>query len=185
MLDFFSNDKEASGKLKEVDWDTWFYKPGYPPKPNFDESMVRVCYELADKWRSRAEKSFEPKTSDIEGWIGNQSVVFLEKLQSFPSPPLRSEDVRALGETYGYAASSNVELVSRFYGLGLMVREKSVYKPTADLLGTVGRMKFVRPLYRLLNECDRDLAVATFEENKTFYHPICRAMVEKDLFGDK
>ena len=46
-------------------------------------------------------------------------------------------------------------------------------------------MKFVRPLFRLLNEADRGLAVATFERNKDFYHPICRQMVEKDLFGEE
>lgn len=37
--------------------------------------------------------------------------------------------------------------------------------------------------YRRLNEVDRELAVRTFEKNRDFYHPICRAMVEKDLFG--
>lgn len=37
--------------------------------------------------------------------------------------------------------------------------------------------------YRLLNEADRALAVQTFEENKEFYHPICKNLVEKDLFG--
>lgn len=37
--------------------------------------------------------------------------------------------------------------------------------------------------YRKLNAVDRNLAVETFEKNKDFYHPICRAMVEKDLFG--
>jgi len=46
-------------------------------------------------------------------------------------------------------------------------------------------MKFVRPMYRLLNEADRELAVKTFEKNRDFYHPICRQMVEKDLFGDE
>ena len=37
--------------------------------------------------------------------------------------------------------------------------------------------------YKLLNEGDRALAVETFEKNKDFYHPICRNLVEKDLFG--
>jgi leukotriene-A4 hydrolase len=183
LLDFFASDSTNSNKLQEVDWDTWFNKPGYPPKPKYDDSMVRVCYSLADQWRSRSEKSFEPTSSDISGWTANQSVVFLEKLQSFPSPPIRPEDVKLLGETYGYDKSQNVELVSRFYGVGLMARERSVFKPTAELLGKVGRMKFVRPLYRLLDQCDRELAFKTFQKNKNFYHPICRAMVEKDLYG--
>ena len=37
--------------------------------------------------------------------------------------------------------------------------------------------------YRLLNEADRELALETFEKNKDYYHPICRDMVQKDLFG--
>lgn len=37
--------------------------------------------------------------------------------------------------------------------------------------------------FKQLAEVDRDLAVETFEKNKDFYHPICRAMLEKDLFG--
>ena len=56
-----------------------------------------------------------------------------------------------------------------------------MYQPTADFLGTVGRMKFVRPLYEKLADCDRKLAKETFEKYKMFYHPICRSMVMKDL----
>lgn len=147
--------------------------------------MVKVCYALAEKWRNRSSVSFTPSQDDIKGWTANQSVVFLEKLQSYPSPPIAKADVDLLGSTYGYVASSNVELVSRFFGVGLMARDENVYKPTGELLGTVGRMKFVRPLFRLLAQCDRKYAIQVFEKNKTFYHPICRTMVEKDLFGDK
>lgn len=39
--------------------------------------------------------------------------------------------------------------------------------------------------YRKLNEVDSDLAKKTFEEYRDFYHPICQAMVEKDIFGKK
>ncbi len=37
--------------------------------------------------------------------------------------------------------------------------------------------------YRQLNQVDRDLAVKTFAKNQDFYHPICRDLVKKDLFG--
>jgi Leukotriene A4 hydrolase, C-terminal len=39
--------------------------------------------------------------------------------------------------------------------------------------------------YRNLIHLDRPLAEKTFEANKDFYHPICRAIVEKDLYKDK
>ncbi|RDL37711.1 Leukotriene A(4) hydrolase [Venustampulla echinocandica] len=179
LLDFFASDKEASKALESVDWDSWFYKPGMPPKPDFDTSMVDKCYALADKWESQ---DYKPSPSDIHGWTANQVVAFLERVQLF-STPISTSQSRAMGEAYSLTDTRNVELSSRYYGIGLIAKDESVYQPAADLLGKVGRMKFVRPLYRRLAGVDRELAVKTFEKNKDFYHPICRAMVEKDLHG--
>jgi leukotriene-A4 hydrolase len=39
--------------------------------------------------------------------------------------------------------------------------------------------------YRALQKVDRQVAIDTFEKHRDFYHPICRGMVEKDLFGKK
>ena len=50
FLEFFASDETASKALAEVDWESWFYKPGLPPMPKFDTSMVDKCYALADKW---------------------------------------------------------------------------------------------------------------------------------------
>ncbi|KAK1070613.1 Leucyl aminopeptidase yscIV [Friedmanniomyces endolithicus] len=183
LLDFFANDTDAAKKLQNVDWDTWFYAPGFPPKPDFDTTLADQCYALADKWQALAENhkegDFKPSAKDIESWTANQSVVFLERLQSLPHHPITPDLINLMGSFYGYESSKNVELVSRFYTLGLMSRAESVYNPTAELLGKVGRMKFVRPLYRQLIMRDRKLAERTFEENRDFYHPICRGMVEK------
>lgn len=181
LLDFFKDDEEASKKLQELDWDTWFYKPGFPPKPDFDTELADQCYELANKWQalsSGKESGFKPSVKDIEGFTSNQSVVFLETLQS-SATPLTPKAIDTMGSTYGYSGSKNIEVVSRFYVLGLKARDKSVYEPTAELLGKVGRMKFVRPLFRELIKCGRKLAERAFEANKDFYHPICRSMVEK------
>ncbi|KAH0259117.1 leukotriene A-4 hydrolase, partial [Aureobasidium melanogenum] len=161
-----------------------FYKPGYPPKPDFDTSMVDVCYDLASKWESLngGSSEFEPSASDISSWSANQSVVFLEKIQTWKTP-LSPALVEKMGEVYSYAASKNVEVVSRYMIVGLKARCESVYIPTTELLGRVGRMKFVRPLYRNLRECDEKLAQETFEKYKEFYHPICKEMASKDVYG--
>ncbi|KAI9815560.1 MAG: hypothetical protein M1827_002694 [Pycnora praestabilis] len=210
LLSFFSSDPHATSSLRTLDWDSWFYGPGFPPKPDFDTSLVDICYGLADKWKTLApfpsvpasastetttatattsttmdrNESFKPHSSDIKGWTAKQVVVFLETLQSHPSA-LPPHAVELMGSTYGFATSTNVEVVSRYLGIGLRARDEGVYGMTAKLLGEVGRMKFVRPLFRKLNDVDRELAVETFEKNKDFYHPICRGLVEKDLFGKK
>jgi leukotriene-A4 hydrolase len=106
--------------------------------------------------------------------------VFLERLLS--SESLSASDANLLGKTYSLLQTQNVELSSRYYQLALKAKDHSAYQPAADLLSTVGRMKFVRPLYRALALCDKELAKKTFEKNREFYHPICRGLVEKDLF---
>lgn len=146
LFSFFSKDKEATKVLGELDWDKWFYAAGFPPKPIFDLSLVDVCYNLADKWGtlSAISSKFEPKKEDISGWTANQIVVFLEKVQDF-EPPLRKEDVQMMGNLYNLDKSQNVEVVSRYLRIGLNARYEATYQRTAELLGKVGRMKFVRP----------------------------------------
>jgi leukotriene-A4 hydrolase len=181
VFDFFRPDAEAYEKIDNVDWDAWYHTPGTPPKPSFDTSMVEACYALSDKWKDPSAFGFAPRASDISGWTANQSVVFLERVQGFPAPPLPVSEFRQMGRVYGYAESANVELVARYYSVGLMCGDMDVKQPTGELLGSVGRMKFVRPLFTLLAQSDREYALSVFEANKTFYHPICRAMIERDL----
>lgn len=52
LLGFFAVNEKVTKALANVAWDSWFFSPGLPPKPNFDTSMVDKCYALADKWES-------------------------------------------------------------------------------------------------------------------------------------
>ncbi|KAJ5630562.1 uncharacterized protein N7484_010662 [Penicillium longicatenatum] len=184
ILSFFESDAEASKLLNELDWDKWFYSPGMPPKPEFDTSLVDVVYALAKKWETLPSSSFKPQVSDLEGLTANQIVVFLEQILRWEQP-LRPELSKLMGEVYGLSKSENIEVSNLYFQVGMKAGDESVIEPTTELLGRIGRMKFVRPLYRNLQKINRPVALATFEKYKDFYHPICRGMVEKDLFGKK
>jgi leukotriene-A4 hydrolase len=173
LLEFFASDAEASAALATVNWDEKFYAPGLPPKPDFDTTLADVCYALAECWNNADATQFEPKPSDIAGWTSGQLVVFLEAITDFETP-LSPAAVEKMGETYKFLESENAEILSRFLTVGLKAKDEKIYPAAAKALGQWGRMKFVRPLFRLLNECDRELAVKTFEQNQSFYHPICR-----------
>ncbi|KAK5987196.1 Leucine aminopeptidase 2 [Cladobotryum mycophilum] len=178
FLDFFNGlgDEDVKQKITTINWDQWFYTPGLPPKPDFDTTLAKQCYELAEKWQNT---SYEPSPEDVASFNANQKIVFLEKLQQLePFTPERSQ---LLGNTYDLLGTQNVELKFAYLQIALKAKDTTIYQATAELLGQVGRMKFVRPLYRSLTKVDLPLALETFEKNKDFYHPICRGMVEKDL----
>ncbi|KAL1856924.1 Leucyl aminopeptidase yscIV [Diaporthe australafricana] len=179
FLEFFGAPEysDLKDKIANIDWETRFYSRGLPPKPNFDTSLIDVCYKLADQWK---DKDFKPSAKDVEGLAANQKLVFLGKVQDF-GEPLSAAQAEKMGDVYGFLGSQNVELKAAYFHIALRSKVTSTYNLVAELLGQVGRMKFVRPLFRSLNKVDRELAVKTFEKNKDFYHPICRGMVEKDL----
>ncbi|KJR89161.1 leukotriene-A4 hydrolase [Sporothrix schenckii 1099-18] len=182
FLEFFAKPEFASLKdaVAGIDWEGRFHTPGLPPKPQFDTSLIDVCYQLAEQWKA---KDFVPSPKDVGGWTANQVIVFLGEIQSF-TEPITADQSQRMGAAYGLVDTQNVEVKAAYYVVSLRAQDKSTYQGTADLLGTVGRMKFVRSLYRALNQVDRPLALATFEKNRDFYHPICKAMVEKDLSPD-
>lgn len=115
----------------------------------------------------------------MKGWDAAQFQVFLETLSS--SHFKSADHLLAIGQIYKLTESKNAEILFRYYSLGLTVKAKPVYAEVAAFLGTVGRMKYVRPLFKKMNEVDQPLAKKTFEKVANGLHPICRNQVEKDL----
>ncbi|RDA93652.1 hypothetical protein CP533_4865 [Ophiocordyceps camponoti-saundersi (nom. inval.)] len=178
FVQFFTDlgDDDITKKVDAIDWEAKFFTPDLPPKPDFDTSMVTACYDLAKKW---GDDSFEPKAKDVEDLTANQKLVFLDNVQQ--AAPLSPERAQLLGKVYDFITTKNAELKTAYYLVALKARDPTCVYGVAELLGAVGRMKFVRPLFRELNKFKRQFALDTFARNKNFYHPICRGMVEKDL----
>lgn len=73
--------------------------------------------------------------------------------------------------------SKNKEI--SFLWLKLCIVTKQIMKPKnknclEEFLSQVGRMKFVRPLYKLLYNVDQLYARHLYEVNRNFYHSIAR-----------
>ena len=187
LLSFFSRNATTTSKLNTIDWDTWFHSPGYPPyTPQFNTKLVEPALKLAVQWKKFTEGgTFGPVFDDVKGWSANQLVVFLEQVLAFEKP-LPIPHANYMGYLYSLKSTKNVEVSSRYYQVAMAAGDPSVKGFVKELLGTVGRMKFVRPLYRgLVNMGAVEEAVETFEKNKDFYHPICRQMIVKIIFGEK
>ena len=182
LIDFFEPIDEARGKLAEIDWDAWYYKPGldHCPKPDYDTSLVDKCYELADRWLARHDEPFDPTSVDVADFRANQLVVLLEYLDDHHAK-LTANDVHQMSEVYGLDKSRNLEVITRYLALGLQCGDRTLIDRTVKVLGQTGRMKFVRPLFQGLAKVDRELATKVFQQHKDFYHPICRQMVKRLL----
>lgn len=184
LYNFFSKEDAQIKKLDAVDWHDKFYSPGLPPKPDFDTSLAIPCYNLAKRWINAQGKHQDGKSAgfsyaDVEELNAGQRVVFLETLES---SHFRDADlVESMGELYAFTSTRNAEVAFRYWLLAVTCKQTRLYKSAAAWLGTVGRMKFVRPLFRALDKADPKLARETFARLAQGLHPICREMVRKDL----
>ncbi|RLV93929.1 Leukotriene A-4 hydrolase 2 [Spathaspora sp. JA1] len=191
LLYRFFDDKTK--ELDSIDWDTWLFASGMPPiDPKFDTTIADKCYDLSKKWYKYTQSHELPKTGDfssedIASFDANQSTVFLDSLISYTKIKgfnwKQHQDLLAVMEsTYPeYSQTLNAEVLFKWLYLQVSGEVDHFKIKLGEWLGTVGRMKFVRPGYMLLNQVDRDLAVKYFKQFEMGYHPICRAMVRKDL----
>jgi Leukotriene A4 hydrolase, C-terminal len=105
----------------------------------------------------------------------------LQRYSILTKTPFDFKALELMETTYSLKSIGNAEVKCRWSLLALAGK----YTPAVDginaFVTTVGRMKFVRPIYKALKKYDDKLAKDTFLANKEFYHPICGNMVKKDL----
>ncbi|ORX42508.1 leukotriene A-4 hydrol [Hesseltinella vesiculosa] len=173
-------------KLNTIDWDTWINGTGMPPvDPEFDVTLAKQCYELADRWdNARDQADLSSFTSaDIANFTAGQKIVFLERLTD--CAPLPHHMIEKMDQLYELTPVRNAEIRFRWQNVCLIASYEPIYPEVAAFLVEQGRMKFVRPLFRLLHDAKNgaQLAKDTFVKHKDFYHPICSSLIQKDIMN--
>ena len=110
-----------------------------------------------------------------------QKLEFLGALIS--GDPLPVDKLEAMLSLYHLDQTTNLELNFRWIRVGLKARWEPSVAAALDLVSQVGRMKFVRPLYRDLYQWAevRDRAVEVFRQNKERMMAVAVRGVMKDL----
>ncbi|KAI9280416.1 peptidase family M1-domain-containing protein [Sporodiniella umbellata] len=172
-------------KLNTVDFDAWINQPGMPPVDNaFDTTLADACLGLAHRWdkaRGDATSLHQFSPEDIQTFSAGQKIVFLERLTD--CAPLSSEAIFKMDQVYQFTPNHNADLRLRWHQICLMANHEPIYPEVVKFITEQGRMKFVRPLYRLLHQARHgaQLARNTYLQNKSFYHPIAAQLIEKDI----
>ncbi|RLO03510.1 hypothetical protein DYB28_012710 [Aphanomyces astaci] len=173
-------------ELATIDWQTWFYGPGMPPKPAFDTTISAASAALAQSWLQGGTTTAHRGADDVAGWTSSQVVAMLDALLEAGATRHQYLDVdvlHSLGDVYHLVTTKNAEIRMRFQTLCIRSEAVFILPYVEAFLKEQGRMKFVRPLFRDLvkSKIGETHARRIFAEWKGYYHPICRSMVEKDL----
>ena len=82
--------------------------------------------------------------------------------------------------THALSQSRNAEILSGWLMLALESDYGAVLPRVEAFLGEIGRMKYLKPLYRALlaRPATRELARRAFARYRESYHPIARHVIE-------
>ena len=155
-----------------------------PVLVKLDTKLSSAATDLALKWRAydkAPETTPAPPKDAAATLFAGQVMVLLDALSD---EPLSHTTLEQLDAALELSQSTNAEIRFRWYVLGLAANYTKVHDGVVDLITSVGRMKFVRPLYRQLHKSSpegKQLAEQTFAKHKNFYSIVTTKLVAKDL----
>ncbi len=190
-------DKNAALAAR-VPLDEWIYKPGLPgsaPKPS-SPAFAQV-EEQAKRWL-RGE--ITPTQIPTVKWTTQERLHFLKFMQSALEPPAsgggpadasgtqlsQTERLRLMGEldrALNLTRSGNSEIAFQWLLMSIQNKYEPAYPRLEEFLLSVGRRKFIRPLYQELAKTPegRERALAMYRRARPSYHPIAVTSIDQDL----
>jgi aminopeptidase N len=157
--------------MQQAELDAWLYQPGFPEQAvsAVSERLTRLNLQR-QAWLAGTLPSSELKPS---AWRAVEWMVFLEDLHA-PKDKLAELDAR-----FHLSASGNREIAFRFLLAAIRANYPDTRPALAEFLHSVGRMKFLAPLYRALLQQDAELARQSYAANKARYHPVTQKSLER------
>ena len=159
------------GALTAVNARAWLDGEGIPPNARRLRSARLDAIE--------ALGGAVPAPAQASAWSATEWGLYLE---SVPRPAPEAT-CRALDEQYQLTGSPNHDVLVAWLTLALKSGYVAVLPRVEQVLASVGRMKYLRPLYSSLVGLPQTRAAAAtiFERSRASYHPIARQMVESIL----
>ena len=167
----FGGDASVAASLNIYEW---LYEPGLPASaPDVHSSALASVEEKVAQWLNGTVSLSEVGLSELSA----QEVQHF--LNSLPLD-LDFQRMRELDRELGLTTSRNNEMLQRWLLMVVHNGYKSAYPSLEKFLRSVGRRRYVKPLYEELVKSpkNRDLAISIYAEARPRYHPITQASVD-------
>ncbi|MDH3748797.1 MAG: M1 family metallopeptidase [Gammaproteobacteria bacterium] len=145
----------------------WIFEPGIPegaPHPQSD-AFTRID-SIRQAWLDGAASA---EGIDTSKWTYHQWKHFLDGMPD----KLSREQMEDLEQAFKLTTSTNNEIAFSWLRIAIRNDYEPAYGRLEDFLTSIGRNKFLRPLYQdLMDSGKADMASRIFEKAKPGYHPL-------------
>jgi len=158
------------GLLERVGAEAWLHQPGLPANaPVFRSHRLEELIALAQRGAGQLP-------AEAKAWSATELLIYLQQLPR----ELSLEDCERLDRHLGLSLRGNYEVLVEWLCLAAGSGYAPVFPRVRELLSTVGRMKYVRPLYQALGrtEAGRALGRGIFDAVSPRYHALTRRVAQ-------
>ena len=150
----------------------WVYQPGLPESAKAPDSELfrKVDVEIVDWLKGRK--------IETGAWSTQEWLHFLRGLPD----KLDAPHMRGLDSAWHFTQTGNDEILAQWLLMAVRNHYEPAYPRLEEFLMTVGRRKYVKPLYEAL---DPKRAAAIYDKARPMYHPITQATIDALIAAKK
>lgn len=160
----------------EVDIDEWIFGPGIP------NNVTRIStkkFEIVDKAVELIKNNYDPAQLTIKDWSTHEWLHFIRQL------PLENENglMKKLDNQFNFSTSGNAEILAAWFEISIKNGYANNILPNIEkFLVSVGRRKFLTPLYRAFKENGQiKIAKDIYKKARPNYHSVSTQTMDKLL----
>ena len=163
--------------MSEAELDEWLHGAGIPGSAT--RAVSKRLAALDTKRAAWLEGALPTAQLDTKKWIATEWMKFLNDIDGRAS----AAQLKELDQAFNLANSGNNEVAFRFYRASIKANYRAIRVPLRAFLMSVGRQKFVVPLYGALlqNPADKAWAIDVYTQARARYHPATQASVDKQM----
>lgn len=163
-------------KKQELKIDEWIYGTGIPDNcPKIESTEFEAVENQIKMW----EEGTPARMLDTKGWTTHHWVHFLRNLPD----SLSQKQMAELDVAFDFTQSTNSEILFAWLKLAIRHKYQPAYPVLENFLMTIGRRKFLEPLYKELAKTPegKETALRIYKQSRGKYHAITYQTIDEIL----
>lgn len=158
------------------DFRQWIYGPGLP---DGCDPVISSLFQMVNAEINQFKNGVPASALHTQKWVAQEWLHFLNGLPQ----QLSVQQMTDLDNNFAFTNSGNSEIAAAWFQLAIENEYTAAYPAIENFLNTVGRRKFLMPLYRSMmkTEKGKQMALSIYRNARKNYHSVAVGSVDELL----